>query len=59
MTWNQGLWACVYKGVEDRRVNGNVKSFLREREREEKSWNIKSNKINISLKILNKKCNKN
>ena len=58
MTWSQELWAYVYKGVEDRRVNGNPKSFC-VGEREEKSWNIKSNETNISLKILNKKCNQN
>ena len=33
---SQGLWACVYKGVEVKRVNGNAKSFLCVR-KEEKS----------------------
>ena len=28
---SQGLWACVYKGVEVKRVNGNAKSFLCEK----------------------------
>ena len=26
--WHEGLWACVYKGVKVKRVNGNVNSFL-------------------------------
>ena len=24
MGWHKGLWACVYKGVEAKRVNGNA-----------------------------------
>jgi len=31
MGWHEGLWACVYKGVEVKRVNENVKRFLLER----------------------------
>ena len=34
MRWHEGLlWACVYKGVEVKRVNRNAKSFLCVRER--------------------------
>ena len=36
LTWDgmsQGLGACVYKGVEVRRENGNTKSFLSVRKR--------------------------
>ena len=29
---SQGLWACVYKGVEVKRVDGNVKKILCEKE---------------------------
>ena len=35
MGWHEGLWACVYKGVEVqgvKRVNGNAKSFVYVRE---------------------------
>ena len=28
MRWYERLWTCVYKGVEEKRVNGNAKSFL-------------------------------
>ena len=28
MGWHEGLWTCIYKGVEVKRVNGNTKSFL-------------------------------
>ena len=41
MRWHGELWACVYKWVEVKMVNGNAKSFLCEREK--KSWNIESN----------------
>ena len=33
MGYHEGLWACVYKGVEVKRVNRNAKSFLCVRER--------------------------
>ena len=26
--WHEGLWTCVYKGVEVKMMNGNAKSFL-------------------------------
>ena len=57
MGWHEGMWACIYKGLEMKRVNENVNNFLCMRE--EKSWNIEPNKTNSSLKTLNKKCNKN
>ena len=53
MKWHEGLWACVYKAVEVKWVNGNAKSFLCMRE--EKFWNIEPNETNNSLKKLNKK----
>ena len=28
MRWQKGLWACTYKGVKVKIVNGNAKSFL-------------------------------
>ena len=28
MGWHERLWTCVYKGVEEKRVNGNAKNFL-------------------------------
>ena len=28
MGWHEGLWACVYKGVEVKMVNENSKSFF-------------------------------
>ena len=52
MRWHKGVWACVYKGAKVKRVNGNAKSFVCERD--EKSWNIESNKTNNSLETLNK-----
>ena len=58
MTRSQGLWACVYKGVEDRRVM-EMQTVFCVWKKGEKSWNIRPNETNISLKILNKKCNKN
>ena len=33
MGWHEGLWACVYKGVEVKMVNENAKSFLCVREK--------------------------
>ena len=31
MRWHEGLWACVYKGVEVKMVNENAKNFLCEK----------------------------
>ena len=31
MGWHEGLWACVYKGVEVKMVNENAKNFLCEK----------------------------
>ena len=50
MRWHGELWACVYKWVEVKMVNGNAKSFLCEREKN--SWNIESNETNSGLEIL-------
>ena len=33
MRWCEGLWACVYKEVEVKRVNRNAKNFLCVKER--------------------------
>ena len=33
MGWHEGLWACVYKGVEVKWMNENAKSSLYVRER--------------------------
>ena len=33
MGWHEGLWKCVYKGVEVKRLNGNAKKILCVRER--------------------------
>ena len=33
MRWHERLWACVYKGVEVKNVNGNAKSYFCMRER--------------------------
>ena len=33
MGWHEGLWACVYKGVEVKWMNENAKSALYVRER--------------------------
>ena len=52
MTWHEGLWACVYKWVEVKSMNGNVKSFVCVRK--EKSWNIEPNETNNNLETLNK-----
>ena len=50
MRWHGELWACVYKWVEVKMVNGNGKRFLCERE--EKSWNIEPNETNSSFETL-------
>ena len=53
MEWHEGLWACVCKGVEVKRVNGNGKSFVCEGD--EKSWDIEPNETNSGLETLNQK----
>ena len=55
--WYERLWTCVYKGVKVKMMNRNAKSFF-VCVRDERSWNIKSNKINSNLKTLNTKCKK-